>query len=75
MDRYIIITIIVCLTALFGYFMRVLFASKCSNCDVCCFHIKRETSHERKDISFRIPKLGIAVSNSSPESKNSSEIV
>jgi len=71
MDKYIIITIIVCSTALFGYVMRLLFASKCSNCDVCCLHIKRDTSRERKDISFKIPQFGIGNNNNnSPENNN-----
>lgn len=50
-ETSVLITIIVTGGTLLGYISRLLFASKCTNCDIGCIHVKRDTAHEKRDIS------------------------
>lgn len=67
LDRYIVISIVVCSTSLVAYIFRLMFASKCSNLDIGCLHLKRNTKEERSDISFRLP-MSLPTTQHSPQS-------
>jgi hypothetical protein len=77
LSTYVVITIIVCSTALCGYVFRLMFASKCTECNLGCLHLKRNVRQERKDVSFRLPMFFNRGNNNSnsPESKTTIEIV
>ena len=50
-ETSIIITIIVCGTALMGYVTRLLFYSKCSDVNLFCFKCHRNTLEEVQTVS------------------------
>ena len=50
-ETAVIVTIIVTGGTLLGYISRLFFASKCTNCDIGCIHVKRNTGQEKRDIS------------------------
>lgn len=57
-ETAVIITIVVTGGTLIGYISRLLFASKCTNCDIGCIHVNRNTAQEKQDISN--PRLQVS---------------
>ncbi len=52
----VVITIIVCSATLIGYLFKLIFMSKCTNCDCMGIHVKRDTSQEAQIVSnMRLP--------------------
>jgi hypothetical protein len=77
MENNIIITIIVCGTALFGYIFRLLFLSKCETLDLGCLHIKRNTAIEKRNVegfSLPISLKGMSSPNDSPQNNPETKI-
>jgi hypothetical protein len=59
LETAVIITIIVCTTTLVGYLFKLIFMSKCTDCN--CFGIKvhRQTEQEAQTVSnMRLPISG-----------------
>jgi hypothetical protein len=50
-ETSIIITMIVCSSALLGYVTRLFFYSKCSDVSMCCFKCHRNTNEESQTVS------------------------
>ena len=58
MIESVIITIVICTTALLAYVCKLLFMSKCNSVDCCGLHVHRNTSEENKDVgSIEIPRI------------------
>ena len=51
LETAIIVSLVFCGSAMISYLCRLLFMSKCSNLDICCLHIKRNTSEEQRNVS------------------------
>ena len=50
LDNYIVVSIVICLTALLSYSFKLCFNSKCDNINICCLKIHRKIEHEKKDV-------------------------